>query len=274
MTVLKEPTKKIIGLVRKAETCMPKDVERALKEAYAKETNRLARMQLEQILKNARFARRKSLPICQDTGILTFYVSVGENSKIMYPDSMIRKSIEKAVKAATENIPLRKNSVDALTRKPLSGNVPKIHFTRTGKRFTEITLLVKGAGSENVTKFSVLSPTAGERGIVDFLTESVRTAGGKPCPPTILGVGIGGSADDAMSMSRAALLEPIGGGRTKKLERMILKEVNKLGIGPMGLGGKTTCLGVKIKTAPAHTASLPVAVSFGCWATRRATIRL
>ncbi len=264
----------IIELLRKAVCDLPKDADSALEKALKAEENETARIQLKNILDNVKYARENSIPICQDTGILRFYVRLG---KVDVKAEEVKGAILQAVEKATEEIPLRPNSVDAISREN-SGNIPEIEFEFTKDNSIEITVLPKGAGAENMSALAMLTPADGTAGIKKFIIETVKKAGGKPCPPTIVGVGIGGLSDTAMGLAKKALLrktgEPNPDSAIAKLEKELLEEINTLGIGPMGLGGKTTSLAVHIETAPCHTGSLPVAVNLQCWANRRATVRI
>lgn len=156
--------------------------------------------------------------------------------------------------------------------------MPIIHFIPTGDDFTEITVLPKGAGSENMTRLGMLNPADGVAGVKRFVLDSVLDAGGRPCPPSIVGVGIGGTSDRCVEMAKEALLSPLDSENPDpvlaKLEEELFIAINSSGLGPMGLGGSTTSLGVKVRKAACHTASLPVAVNIGCWATRRASARM
>ncbi len=273
--------KAVFELIKKAETSLPRDVESKLRESYRQENNKLAKIQLNEILKNIKLARENSLPICQDTGMLTFYVSLGERADTTPIE--IENAIRKALKKATEKIPLRENLVDSVTRKPRNSNIgfrePEIHFEFVPKKEgIQITVMPKGAGSENVTAFTVLSPNENEDKIKNFAIKKIQEAGARPCPPIILGVGIGGSSEMAMRLAKFALLRSLKkknkDKNLAKMEERILNEANKLNIGVMGLGGKTTCLKVSIEKADSHTASLPIALSISCWATRRASVEI
>ena len=194
----------------------------------------------------------------------------------------IAAQIAKGVERATAEIPLRPNTVDPLTRENHGSNLgpgmPIIHYIPEDGDFTEITVLPKGAGSENMTRLGMLNPSDGVQGVEDFIVDAVLDAGGRPCPPTVIGVGIGGMSDTCAEMAKMALACPLDVENPDKtlrdMEERIFVRLNKSGLGPMGLGGATTCLGVRIKKAACHTASLPVAVSIGCWATRRASARI
>lgn len=271
-------TETVVELLRRAEVSLPKDVENALGRAYRNEEEEIARMQLKAILDNVRYARENSIPMCQDTGLPVFYLRIGDGLEI---DPVIR-GIREGVRKATEEIPLRPNVVHPLTRENSGDNtgigVPVVDIGfLAGRDYLEITAFPKGAGSENMSAFRMLKPSEGVAGVKKFVLDTVVSAGGNPCPPTIVGVGIGGSAEGAMSLAKKALLRKINSRGSKEvagLEEELLREINKLGIGPMGLGGNTTALAVNIELAHCHTASLPVAVNLQCWANRRAGARI
>ena len=197
-------------------------------------------------------------------------------------DSSIAKGIADGVARATKQIPLRPNTVDPITRENHGDNLgegmPLIHYIPTDDDFTEITVLPKGAGSENMTRLAMLNPADGVEGIRRFVVDAVLDAGGRPCPPSIVGVGIGGTSDRCVEMAKEALLTPLDEENPdptlRKMEEDLFVALNGSGLGPMGLGGATTVLGVKIRKCACHTASLPVAVNIGCWATRRASARI
>jgi fumarate hydratase subunit alpha len=269
-----------ITLLKRAETTLPSDVKAALLSAYEREGNEIARVQLAAMLENVRLAEELQRPICQDTGLPLFFVRLGRCDVL--PLSELEMGIRDGVAEATERIPLRSNVVDPLTRQGKGRNVgekiPYIHYVvDPAVDGVEITVLPKGGGSENVSAFAILPPwqeAEAREAIKRFVLETVVEAAGKPCPPTIIGVGLGGSADLAMALAKRALLRPIGARhkeeRLARLEASILAAVNQTGIGPMGLGGKTTALDVHIEIAGAHITSLPVAVNFQCWAARQA----
>ena len=265
----------VVQLLRDAVTTLPPDVIEALQYAESCETSEVARSQLRTILDNVDAAGRLSVPMCQDTGVHVFYVTGPV-------DASIEESICMGVARATEEIPLRPNVVHPLTRENSGTNVaiglPHVIYYPTGDEFLEITVLPKGAGSENMTSLAMLPPSDGINGIKQFILDTVVEAGGRPCPPTIVGVGIGGTSELAVSMAKEALLRPLGlpnlDPELTILENNLTEAINLTGIGPMGLGGDTTVLGVRICTAYCHTASLPVAVNLQCWAARRATARI
>jgi len=255
---------------REAVIRLPPDVLRVIQKAAAAETNPVARGEFANILKNVAEAERLGVPMCQDTGVPVVYLTIP-------PDVCVTRDLYDAVaegiRRATREIPLRPNVVDPLTRHNTGDNtgagMPAIHV-KPGNTFT-VTVLPKGAGAENSSRITMLLPTH-QYGIEGFIVETMLHAGGKPCPPVILGIGIGGTFDGAAALAKEALLEPID--TMTSYEQKICTAVNRLGIGPMGQGGDTTVLAVKVKTAACHTASLPVAVNVQCWAHRHATVEV
>jgi len=256
-----------IELFKKAVTTIPEDIKKLLESAYRSEPEEIAKIQLKNILENIKMAEELNYPICQDTGIPIFFVETGMNLEL----KTIERGLIEATVEATKIIPLRPNVVDPLTRKN-TGNtgehVPMFHYESVDEKILKITLLIKGAGAENMSRTKMLNPSEDIESIKRFVVDTVKIAGGNPCPPTIVGVGIGGSSDYACLLAKKALLKE----KNTKLEKEILKEINILNIGPMGLGGKTTSMKVCIETASCHTASLPVAVNLQCWAHRKASV--
>lgn len=266
-----------VELLRRTVVKLPADVEAALRRAYAAETEEVPKMQLKAIVDNIDMAVKGNTPMCQDTGVTIFYVALPRECKVD-----VGKGIVEGVRRATKEVPLRPNAVHPLTRKNPGDNIgermPYINWKLHDREYIEITLMTKGAGSENMSALAMLTPSQGVKGVKEFVLNTVLRAGSNPCPPTILGVGIGGSSDIAMKLAKEALLRPIDerhrDPEIAKLESELLEAINMLGIGPMGLGGKTTCLGVNIEYAYCHTASLPVGVNVQCWAGRRGTARI
>lgn len=256
--------------LEEAEIRLPNDVKAALKRAYAAEESPVARSELEAIFENIETAERLQVPICQDTGVPVVYITIPPG--VPYTPA-ITEGVRDGVQQATKEIPLRPNVVSPCTRDNSGNNcsagMPVVHVT-PGDTFT-LTVLPKGAGSENVSALRMFLPSEAGK-IPQFITECMLQAGGKPCPPVILGIGIGSTADGALALAKEALLEPLGDMNT--MEQEIHTAVNALEIGPMGLGGKTTCLGVRIREGGCHTASLPVALNVQCWAARRATVEV
>ncbi len=275
-----------INILKRAETTLPEDVKQALNRAYEQETNKIARVQLKAMLDNVKLAEELRRPLCQDTGLPLFFVTLGSgNINVNLND--IERGIREGVREATEIIPLRPNVVNPITREGGETNtgdgIPHINYKIADFNVNGLELLVfpKGGGSENVGAFAMLTPKPEEEtveAIKKFVLDAVLNAAGKPCPPTIIGVGVGGSADMAMSLAKTALLRPIGvrneDGRVARIENELLDAVNSTGIGPMGLGGKTTALDVHIETADTHITSLPVAINFQCWVARKASARI
>jgi len=249
---------------------LPPDVLRAIERASVAETNPVARGEYANILKNISVAEELAVPLCQDTGVPVIYLTVPPDVPLT---AGLYDAIADGVRRATREIPIRPNVVDPISRHNSNDNtgagMPAIHI-RPGNRLA-VTVLPKGAGAENMSRVAMLLPSQVGQ-IEKFVVETVHLAGGRPCPPLFLGVGIGGTFDGAAAMAKEALLEPVD--EMTEYERGILAAVNKLGIGPMGLGGDFTALAVKIKTAGCHTASLPVAVNVQCWANRHATVEV
>jgi fumarate hydratase subunit alpha len=245
-----------------------------LKHALQREEG-TAKIQIQTILDNISLAKTSSRPMCQDTGIQTFFVNVG----VKFPKiNMIQGWISNAVQKATKEIPLRPNTVDIFTGENHGDNtgdhIPYITWDFVEGDQVHITALPKGGGSENMSKLGMLKPGVGINGVKDFIVDEMIKAAGNPCPPTIVGVGIGGGADLALKLGKKALLRPIGERHKNKnissIELELIERINKSGIGPMGLGGNTTVLDVHLEIAHRHPASLPVGIAVQCWADRRA----
>jgi fumarate hydratase subunit alpha len=264
-----------VRLLKTAATSLPPDILEALEKASRTETDPVAKVQLETILKNVELGGMRLLPMCQDTGLPLFYVS-GQCDEGIIP------AIRRGVERATRTIPLRPNVVNPITRMNGGNNLgdmmPLIHFEPAGHEHLDITLMMKGAGSENMSALRMMNPTQGVKGIKEFILDTVVAGGGKPCPPVIVGVGVGGTADLACHLAKKALLRPLNrhseNEALRQIETEMTEALNRTGIGPMGLGGNNTVLGVSIESASCHTASLPVAISLQCWAARRASVRI
>lgn len=271
--------KTAVETLKRAVVYLPKDVKETLNNAYEKETSETAKTQLKAILDNINLGEGKETPICQDTGVILFYVTVGKDFGDV---SFVPATLNRAVKTATTEVPLRPNAVHPLTRKNSGDNtgtnMPYVNWDMGEGDYVELTAMPKGAGSENMSSLAMLTPGEGAMAVKRFVIDQVIKAGAQPCPPTIIGVGIGGSADIALKLAKKALLRPIDKPHPEleiaNLEKELLKGANMTGIGPMGLGGSTTSLGVHIEYAHCHTASLPVGINMQCWAARRATSRI
>ena len=267
------------NLIKQAVIFLPRDVKNALAGAYAEETSEVAKTQLKTILTNIALAEEQQIPMCQDTGVLTFYVRAGNKVREL---DRLQEAFTEAVRKATFEVPLRPNAVDPFTQKNSADNtgrlIPQVQLEITSGDCLEITVMAKGGGSENVSALGMLAPSEGVKGLMRFVIDAVVKAGAQPCPPTILGIGVGGGADVAMSLAKKSLLLPLNVANDNpeiaRLERKLLEAANMTGIGPMGLGGRTTALGVHVDYAFRHPASYPVAVAFNCWASRRASARI
>ncbi len=265
-----EITSRVKELCIKAAYELGSDVVFALKDFMGKEESPLGKEVLDQIIENAGIALRESAPMCQDTGIAVFFVEVGRDAAI---DGSLEDAINEGVRQGYKEGYLRKSVCHPLTRKNTGDNTPAIIHTKIvdGDR-VKITIAPKGAGSENMSRLAMLKPSQGLPAIKDFVINTVKEAGGNPCPPIILGIGIGGNFEKSALLAKEALLRNIGTPNPDNdldaLEKELLEKVNNLGIGPMGFGGRTTALAVHIKTAPCHIASLPVAVNIQCHAAR------
>lgn len=267
----------VCEIYKKAVIILPTDIKEALENAYENEESDIARLNIKSILDNIAIAEEKSIPMCQDTGLPIIFVKLGKVDV-----ENLQEGIIDGVKKATETVPLRTNVVDPLTRKNSGNNIgngiPQINVELSDKPELELTVFPKGFGSENNNKLAMLLSGEGLDGIKQFFEESIKAAGGKPCPPSVIGVGIGGSSDMVMKLAKKALLRPINehneDPRLAQLEDDLLDIANATGIGPMGLGGKTTTLGVNVEMADTHTAGLPVGICVQCWAARHASITL
>lgn len=271
----------IVKAIRKAVTELPEDVVLAIRKARDRENEEVAKLQLDTMLKNIEVAKREGLPICQDTGTQTFFVEIGLDFDGRISDIReLKDVIIKAVRRATKEVPLRPNSVHPLTGKNSGDNtgdhVPHITWDFVDGDNITIHVLPKGGGGENMSALFMLNPTEGLEGAKKAIVEHIRKAGGKPCPPTVIGIGIGGGADLCMKIAKKALIRKVGERHRNKviasIEEELIDKINDLGIGPMGMGGKTTTLDVHVEIAHRHPASYPVGIITQCWADRRADV--
>ncbi len=266
----------ICQLYKQAAIVLNDDVKCALEDALKREDSDLGKLNIEAILKNIELAEEKSIPMCQDTGLPIIFVKLGK----VHVENLY-EAIKKGVAKATAEVPLRPNVVDPITRKN-SGNVgdkvPIVDIELIDENYIEFTIMPKGFGSENNNALKMALPAEGIEGVKDFVVETALKAGGKPCPPIVVGVGIGGSSDMALKLGKKALLGKVGQRNPDptiaEMELECLERINKDGKGPMGLGGRTTALDVKILKMDTHTAGLPVGVVIQCWADRHATARI
>ncbi len=265
-------TETVKKLFIEANTNLGQDVVCALQDALAREESPLGKQVLEKIIDNADIARREKMPICQDTGLAVLFIEIGQDVHIVGGD--LRAAIEEGVRQAYQDGFLRKSVCDPLTRKNTQDNTPAIiHIDIVPGDRLKIIAMPKGGGSENMSAAQMLTPASGEEGIKKFVIEKVKQAGANPCPPIIVGVGIGGSLEEACVLAKKALLRPVGEAnkndeRLAQMEKELLTSINKLGIGPGGLGGRISALAVNIEMLPCHIASLPVAVNIQCHVAR------
>lgn len=270
-------TETVARLCIQANTYLPADIAAALDRQRRNEPWPLAKDTLELLWENMELAEHKHLPVCQDTGMACVFVELGQDVHI---DGNFEDAIHQGVRRGYTDGYLRKSIVgDPLRRVNTEDNTPAaITLHLVPGDGCSITVAPKGFGSENMSRLGMLKPADGVEGVKHFILETVRLAGPNPCPPIVLGVGIGGSFDKVAYLSKKALLRPIDQPHADpfyaQLEQELLEEINRLGIGPQGFGGETTCLGLSIETAPTHVAGLPVAVNVSCHATRRATAHL
>jgi len=253
---------------------LPQDIVEALDLALEREENTLAKKTLEILIENQKIAQREKLPLCQDTGIPVVFLRYSEGYYRDWIEEAVHRGIEEAVREGY----LRASVAHPLKRTNTGTNTPAIIHHRPQKETgLEIWLMPKGCGSENMSRLAMLSPAQGIEGIKAFVIETVKKAGPNPCPPIIVGVGIGGDFEKCALLAKEALFRganaPHPEEEVKKLEIELLEEINRLGIGPLGFGGKTTALAVNIEIFPCHIASLPVAVNLQCHSARTVKIK-
>ena len=254
---------------------LPADVRDAFRQRLDKEPSPVGRNILEQLLENADIAARDDIPICQDTGLAVVFAEVGQDVHITGGD--FEAAIHEGVRRGYDKGYLRKSVVkDPVRRGNTGDNTPAMLYTEIvpGENI-KITVGPKGFGSENMSQIRMFKPSAGLQGIKDFILEVVETAGPNPCPPMVVGVGIGGTFDKAALLAKKALMRPLDSENPDPfyadLEKEMLEKVNQLGIGPQGFGGKTTAIGLNIETMPTHIAGMPCAVNINCHVTRHKT---
>lgn len=266
---------KVKELFLKANYDISKNLMDRLEEALQKETSPTGKSVLKMIIENNKIAYSEKIAICQDTGLAVVFVELGQEVWVVNGD--FKEAINKGVEKAYQEGYLRKSIVDdpVFERKNTRTNTPAVIYTDivSGDKI-KFLVIPKGFGSENMSALAMLTPADGAEGIVNVVVETVRKAGPNPCPPTIIGVGIGGTADRAMVIAKKSIARKIGEHNKNEkfaaMEREILKKINNLGIGPAGLGGNTTCLAVNIDYLPTHIAGIPVAVNVCCHAARHA----
>ena len=258
---------------------LPEDVLVAIKKAVGTEESPLGKATLEKILENAAIAAKERVPLCQDCGLAVILVRLGQDVHITGGE--LYAAIEEGVRKGYADGYLRKSMVQHpfSSRTNTKTNCPAVIHTEIvpGDKLT-IILMPKGGGSENMSRLSMFSPAQGRRGVIDFVVKAVDEAGSNPCPPVIVGVGIGGTAEKASLLAKEALLRPLGQSNADPevadLEKELFQKINSLGIGPQGFGGSTTALAVQVEVFPAHIASLPVAVNILCHSARHKEVTL
>ena len=269
-----EVTNTIARLFERSCHYLPEDVIAALKGAREKEKSPVCRDVLDRILENAEIAGKEQIPLCQDTGAAVVMLELGQEVRITNGD--LYTAVNEGVRQGYDKGYLRKSiaSQPCFARVNTKDNTPAmIHSDIVPGDRLKISVLPKGGGSENCSRLTVLTPAKGRQGVIDFVVNLVEEVGGNPCPPVIIGVGIGGTTDKTMFIAKKALLRKVGepspDPEVTDLEREILGRVNNLGIGAMGYGGTVTALAVHVETFPCHIASMPVAVNMQCWCARR-----
>jgi len=257
---------------------IPDEVQQALKDAIKKEESPVGKEVLAQLVKNNELAREKQMPICQDTGTAVIFIELGQD--VCLKGGYLYDAINEGVRQGYTEGYLRKSiTIDPLNRKNTGDNTPAVIHTELvpGDKL-KITFIAKGGGSENMGKLVMLPPSAGIAGVKKFVIDTIKTAGSNPCPPIIVGIGIGSTFDGVAVLAKRALLRPLGTANPDpyyaQLEKDLLTDINNTGIGPSGLGGRITALAVHIERASCHITALPVAVNLNCHAARYKTITI
>jgi len=272
-----EITREVSRLCREANEKLGEDVLQCFRQAREAETSPVGKEILDQLLENARIAREEQVPICQDTGLAVIFLEVGQEVHLVGGD--LKESVHQGVREGYGEGYLRKSSCHPFTRANTGDNTPAVIYIDIvpGDR-VKVLVVPKGGGSENMSRLFMLPPSAGLAGVKERVLETVKEAGPNPCPPTIIGVGIGGTFEQAALQAKKSLLRPLGtlnpDPELDGLEKELLASINKLGIGPQGLGGRTTSLAVHVRLLPCHIASLPVAVNVQCHASRHKEVVL
>jgi fumarate hydratase subunit alpha len=271
----------LVDPIKTSVTTLPEPTLTALKEAREKEEDG-ARVQLDAILEAVEIGQKEEIPICQDTGTPTFYVQLGSDYPAIDQLADIKKAVRQGIRLATEEVPIRPNTVHPISGKNPGDNtgrsIPWINWDITDGSELKVTYLPKGGGSTNMSQLTMMTPGKGIKGVKELILKRIASMEGKPCPPTVVGVGLGGSASIAMSLAKKSLLKPVGerheDPEISDLEEELKERANNLGVGPMGVGGKTTVLDVKIEYDHRHPASYPVGITPQCWANRRNSFRI
>ncbi|HPQ40306.1 MAG TPA: fumarate hydratase [bacterium] len=269
-------TQQLIEPIRQSVVSLPKATHDAIRRAMDSE-DESGRVQLDAMLKAIDIGISQKIPICQDTGTPTFFVRIGTGFPGFSEIHKLEPALRKAVQIATREIPLRPNTVHPFNGSNPGDNtgfhIPHIVWEICGDDSCDITYLPKGGGCTNMSQLTMMTPGKGIKGVKELVLERIATMAGKPCPPTVVGVGLGGSAVMCMELAKKALLRPVGVRHSEPevaaLEKELLDKANQLGVGPMGIGGVTTVLDIKIEYEYRHPASFPVGITVQCWANRR-----
>jgi fumarate hydratase subunit alpha len=272
-------TEAVARLCQQAAFVLPEDVLSALHAAVQAEESPLGREALAQLIENARLAESERIPVCQDCGTATVFIELGQDVHILRGD--LSAAVQAGVRQGYNEAYLRKSQVGSpfSERKNTGDNTPAIvHLEIVPGDRLRLMVMLKGGGSENMTRLFMLTPSSGRFGVIESVVRAVDEAGSNPCPPIVVGVGVGGSAEHALLMAKKAFLRRVGQAspdpENAALEKVLLERINRLGIGPQGFGGRVTALAVHVESAPSHLASLPVAVQLMCHAARRAEVTL
>jgi fumarate hydratase subunit alpha len=264
---------RIKAMVQEANFELQEDVLKVIKEMMEREESPAGKVVFEQILENAKVAKEEKLGLCQDTGLAVFFVEIGEDVELKRDDGLgsLQEAITEGTRSGYEEGYLRKSVVeDPIRRKNTGDNTPAyIHWELVPGDAFKVTFIAKGGGAENMSAVRMFAPAAGKEGIEDFVAETVDKAGSNPCPPIIVGVGVGGNFEYSALLAKKALLRrPLGSHNADPfyadMERRLLERVNNLGIGPQGMGGRITALAVHVESFPCHIASMPAAVNIQC----------
>ncbi len=269
-------TQVVEQLCIEANEHLPEDVKEAICSLRALEDGAIARDVLDSLIENFQIAEREEVPVCQDTGMACVFLEIGQD--VHLTGGSLSEAVDEGVRRGYEKGYLRKSVVrDPIRRGNTGDNTPAMLYTEIvpGEQI-RITVSPKGFGSENMSAIRMLKPSAGLAGVKEFILQTVEEAGANPCPPIVVGVGIGGTFDRAALLAKKALLRPLDCRHPDpfyaNLETELLEEINRLGIGPQGYGGRTTALGVNIETSPTHIAGMPCAVNISCHVTRHQTL--
>jgi fumarate hydratase subunit alpha len=270
---LSEVREKVRHIVQEANFELQEDTMAVIKDMEAKEESPAGKSVFKQILENAEVARTEKLGLCQDTGLAVFFVEIGEDVRLNKDDGLgsLNEAITEGTRLGYEEGYLRKSVVeDPIRRKNTGDNTPAyIHWELVPGDVFKVTFIAKGGGAENMSQVRMFAPAAGQQGIEDFVVEAVDTAGSNPCPPIVVGVGVGGNFEYSALLAKKALLRrPLGSHNAdpfyEDMEKRLLERINNLGIGPQGMGGRCTALAVHVESFPCHIASMPAAVNIQC----------